>query len=277
MNRRIFSILIVLMSIALIGIIAVQTFWIRNAMIVKREQFDRAINDALSDAVKQLEKKETVYLISKNNSLVQTDSCDFSSFDIKTSISESSDSNNIFVVKCDSVYKNKRSQSVRFELNDDNLDGKNLVKYFKKDSVKYIDDSMCLNIMSDKNDSLKVVIQQIFDDKDKKINIILSEIMHELEFKDIPISQRIDFSEMRKFIDKALHDRDIHTPYYFGIENDGEFFPSDSLKIDIQNPDLYKIKLFSDDVVENKVTLYVLFPDRDNFILKNIGWLLSGS
>ena len=54
--------IIILMLLALIGLIAFQWYWIENAISVKKEQFDRDVNDALQATVKQIEKQEVMFL-----------------------------------------------------------------------------------------------------------------------------------------------------------------------------------------------------------------------
>ncbi len=54
--------IIIVMLLALIGLIAFQWYWIENAISVKKEQFDRDVNDALQATVKQIEKQEVMFL-----------------------------------------------------------------------------------------------------------------------------------------------------------------------------------------------------------------------
>ena len=55
MNRKIFTWLIILMGISILGIIAVQLVWMNNAIRVKNELFNRSVNEALNNTVNKLE------------------------------------------------------------------------------------------------------------------------------------------------------------------------------------------------------------------------------
>ncbi|MDP1620753.1 MAG: HAMP domain-containing sensor histidine kinase [Bacteroidales bacterium] len=66
MNKRILYILIAGICISLIGVIAVQFFWIRNAIQVKEAQFARSVNDALGSVVSKIEARENMSFISRN-------------------------------------------------------------------------------------------------------------------------------------------------------------------------------------------------------------------
>jgi signal transduction histidine kinase len=76
-KRKILSIIIGLICLSLAGIIAVQYFWIRNAIKVRESQFDRSVNDAMGNAVNKLETREDIAFIRSNvmadsvNTLVQ--------------------------------------------------------------------------------------------------------------------------------------------------------------------------------------------------------------
>ncbi len=54
--------IIIVMLLALIGLIAFQWYWIENAISVKKEQFDRDVNDAMQATVKKIEKQEVIFL-----------------------------------------------------------------------------------------------------------------------------------------------------------------------------------------------------------------------
>ena len=58
MNKKLFFALIVLMSLSLIGIIAVQLYWIRNAVEDREAQFSNVITGILSKVTDKIENRE---------------------------------------------------------------------------------------------------------------------------------------------------------------------------------------------------------------------------
>ena len=50
------------MLLALISLIALQWYWIQDAIAVKKEQFDRKVNETLKETARQIEKQEVIYL-----------------------------------------------------------------------------------------------------------------------------------------------------------------------------------------------------------------------
>lgn len=60
MNKKLIILIIVLMSVALIGLMSIQVYWIRNAILVKEAGFVRSVNEAVSNVVLRLEKIEII-------------------------------------------------------------------------------------------------------------------------------------------------------------------------------------------------------------------------
>jgi len=58
MNRRIIIFTIIVMTIALIGLMGIQIYWIRNASAVKEAAFQRSVTDALTKVVYKIERLE---------------------------------------------------------------------------------------------------------------------------------------------------------------------------------------------------------------------------
>ncbi len=66
MKKRTLYFVIGLICLSALGIIAVQLFWIRNAVRVKESQFNRSVNEALGTAVSKLETRENITYLSRN-------------------------------------------------------------------------------------------------------------------------------------------------------------------------------------------------------------------
>ena len=60
MNRKKIYILIALMSLALLGLIGFQLYWIRNAVQLSERQFEQEVQQALTEVVQRLEKQEII-------------------------------------------------------------------------------------------------------------------------------------------------------------------------------------------------------------------------
>ena len=58
MNKKIFAVIVTLMSIALTGIISVQWFWIQTSVDNKERQFSLNVNAALQSVSEQISERE---------------------------------------------------------------------------------------------------------------------------------------------------------------------------------------------------------------------------
>ncbi|HET6557914.1 MAG TPA: hypothetical protein VFG54_11410, partial [Prolixibacteraceae bacterium] len=63
MNKRIFTALIALMGISILGIVIVQLVWMNNAIRVKNELFDRSVSEALTSTTSRLETIQELRMI----------------------------------------------------------------------------------------------------------------------------------------------------------------------------------------------------------------------
>ncbi|MCK3682523.1 HAMP domain-containing sensor histidine kinase [Maribellus sp. YY47] len=70
MNKKLFTGLIVLMGISILGIIAVQLVWMNQAIRVKNEMFERSVNEALIRTVNRL---EDIHNLSVVNEMIFSD------------------------------------------------------------------------------------------------------------------------------------------------------------------------------------------------------------
>lgn len=66
MRKKVLYIIIAFICISLAGIVAVQYFWITNAIQVKEAQFNRSVNEALGAVVNKLETREDIVYLKKN-------------------------------------------------------------------------------------------------------------------------------------------------------------------------------------------------------------------
>src|SRR6186713_1461390 len=64
MNKKFITVIILLLSLSLVGAVALQALWIKNEWQSKRENFDRDVQDALNTVAIRLEKEETASFLS---------------------------------------------------------------------------------------------------------------------------------------------------------------------------------------------------------------------
>ena len=60
MNRRIIIATIIAMTIALVGLLGIQIYWIRSAAAIKEANFRRSVNEAMATVIQKIERTERV-------------------------------------------------------------------------------------------------------------------------------------------------------------------------------------------------------------------------
>ncbi len=65
MNKNSVKIITILASLALLGLIAIQIYWINNAILLGEQRFEQNVNEALNNVVSKMEKQMSASKISK--------------------------------------------------------------------------------------------------------------------------------------------------------------------------------------------------------------------
>ena len=65
MNQKNLKIIIALMSLSVLGLIAIQFYWISIALQLEEEKFNQNVGSALSEVVRLLDKSETARVLVK--------------------------------------------------------------------------------------------------------------------------------------------------------------------------------------------------------------------
>jgi two-component system phosphate regulon sensor histidine kinase PhoR len=287
MNKKNIILIIILMTLALIGLVSLQLYWIKSAIAVEEANFRRSVNEAISIVITKLEKKEINEQFNKNRE--------------KTKLINTIDSLNRLIFKEQQKYPgiDEESQNIYLSANDkknieisswDNINGETTL-YHDTNIVVEEEEDEILN----KNNEIKnrVKIQKV--DIDKSIlndyqNIIIqrdkllrkSALLEDF-FVDIfnlgrfkPIEKRINPYLLDSLIFQELTAKGIKTEYEFGI-----YSPTKGQLI-LQKTGKYKDNLlnrnfayilFPSDVYMNPEYLMLYFPKEKSFLLNQL-WLM---
>ncbi len=112
MNKKLFTGLIVLMGISIVGIIAVQLIWMNNAIRVKTEMFNSGVNKALQQTINRLEDIHNLEVVNEMEFLSDSGrwTHEFENdFDIDEEVHWETDSDSIRVL----INKSQKKRPVR--------------------------------------------------------------------------------------------------------------------------------------------------------------------
>ncbi len=266
MSKRIFVLLIVLMIIALLGIITVQIFWIRSSIELKEEQFSTGVKFALSRVSENIQKREFRDNISRYAPMIdsmqkskESNVRDFVFQQIDTSRNE------VFTFRQSILENNYQSQFSPFE-----ADTVNFRTFLSREETQVEKIEFNSKDFSDLSPKDRMVKVERLDRYDKL----------ELEgiFKNIvsrtPIHDRVSNNEIRMNLDNELRARDINTKFEYGVFSDGVLTKVKSDKFVEQRGYTYKVPLFVTDEESSDYQLLVSFPEKKEYILSTMSWIL---
>ncbi|HBK71885.1 MAG TPA: two-component sensor histidine kinase [Flavobacteriaceae bacterium] len=266
MSKRIFVLLIILMSIALIGIISVQIYWINSSIDIRDKQFTNDVKFALANVSENIQEREINEYYKKYKPIIDSVSQlnglrkkDFYFQQIDTI------NNEIFSFRQSILERNYKSSIPLFE--NDSLTFKTFFGEKEKE-IKKIDISQ--------NDFKNSTPEERIYEVGRLSR--LEAIQYENIFKDIaprqPIYNRISTTEISLNLDNELRERGIDIRFEFGVFGDGLATKVKSLKFNNKNKNSYSVPLFIDNEGGSDYELYVNFPKKNEYILASISNIL---
>jgi signal transduction histidine kinase len=302
MNKKTIILVIALMSVSLAGIIAVQLFWIQNAIVIQKEHFDRKVNDALNDVVGNLEKNENYLLLSDNLDKIGQQ------FDFKISGLDS-------IMK----FRFSMSDSIKGRLTElKGIDKK--LEWLQKDlttsnQIQCFIDSSQNNYFYQTASSGQVVVTSTFTDtspsatsnknpqivyirnkndtthftfnsavkvieRSGELSDMFNKMVVEVESYSVPITQRLGKNYLKNQLKKSLDDKGILDDFEFAVVSGTgkELVPVKSAGFtddDLESP--YRISLFPNDIFQRPNFLLLAFPSQQRHLFGSIFFLLLGS
>ena len=263
LKKSYIPILIVLISFSLIGLVAIQIYWIQNAIELRDTQFRRNVKIALAEVNNVLEREEANERIRRNDLgrkiLTQIDSIsDEKSIHQVWNPTDVSDS---------TVYISK--------------DGQNRLRLVreKKDFV-FPDPMVVAHERPISNNEVKKVSPNYFTDRERKIIAELLTGLMNIEL-DSDILTRYGAQKLDSLLNLHLSEiGGIDASYAFGVFDlfDNPLVLSD----EEQDPEPlldsgYKVRLFPNDFTQPTRYLRVWFPNQESYLVRPLWPLLTSS
>lgn len=291
MNRKKFTGLIIMMLLSIIGIIWVQIVWIRDAVNIQNESFNTAVSVSLTNAANAIESSRRMNFFN-NNMLMDPLSFDDSPGDITGYLSigrYSSDAGNNLSVKI-----TNQSYSGSFDFPIVTRVDKSYTftgdTSFVSDSVTYIvaprDESGRMSVVR-KGEEKNTNSSTVYIRQNEFLGWVRKRSSEFQNMSDKMISEiyqwektlELDKKEVEYTLRQSLAFAGISTPYEYAIIKDGvvqEGTFKKSQKNDFLKSN-YLVGLFPDNIIRQDLILSVIFPERTNYVLGYMVWILGGS
>ena len=262
-----FILIVILMSISLIGIIAVQLYWINNALESKKAQFKNDVQKSLGAATEKVNEREHVEFEKKLKSLL----------DVK-GFADKAELKSFLIEQIDTVTKEKITVGStfleeNFKLPADFLDNDSIIVkriYGKKDfsiSTSYnTPDNLFSNI-----DVKKYSFIKRYTDLEK--SYMEDAFLSSKSLK--PIHDRISNNVLNRTIKEELVKKNIHLDFKYGVYSvDGLATKLKSGYYTINTKESFEYPLFRDAQGNASYYLNVTFPRENEHILSGISSIL---
>ena len=260
MNRKLFKLLIALMSISLLGIIFVQGYWIANSYKNKEDQFTLNVRQVLISVSKSIQLNETQYYYEIYSGLIDTieepDQERFSEliYTIKN------ESNNETFIFSDGILEEDYKLSTCFlDLEIDSIQFKKLIN--KKTTTKIfsgIDGRPNIQSKTESFNRLKDYERNQFENAFRNISA------------KTPIHKRVNSEDIEKLVSKGLEERGLSTNFEFAVYSKDLATKIRSKKFRLNPESTYGVPLFVNDEFRTNYQLYVNFSDKEKFVLSSI-------
>lgn len=267
MNKRLFILLVVLMSLSLIGIIFVQGYWIKKSVEDKEEQFSATITQILnkvSDKIETREVKDYVdgYLKLKD-SIGEPKSSHFRNFFF---VDRDINSNEILLYSHGILEEDYNMASTFFD-NSINTDSTILKGFTSKRTTTVFKEEYGLDGKQyrlnpvqklEKIGGLTSIDKAVFDDVFRE------------NAKMVSIHKRVSRQEIELLLDNELKSSGINIGFEYGIYSRGLPTKVKSPKFKFAKSMLYKAPIFKDSEGNTNFSLLISFPEKKKFLLKSI-------
>ena len=267
MNRRFYTSLVLLMSLSLIGIILMQGYWIYSSWQNKEEEFSLAVNRTLREVVDEIQSRELNDYVYTYQMLIDSiGTPDESNFTDVFLFLDEDQSSNLSTFFAYGILE--EDYNINLPNNLSNRYGDDELKDYK--AVK-----------------TTIVNKNIFDRRENRLNASISKLksvedMDMFKFEkyksafqeyasSLPIHKRTTSREIQALLNQGFNDRNIITPYEFGIySNDLSTKVKSNNYLEEQSGPKYSIPFLYDISSPVKYDLVVSFPDKQEYVLSGI-------
>ena len=267
MNKRLFILLVILMSLSLIGIIFVQGYWIKKSVEDKEEQFSNSVSTVLEKVTDKITRRERNDYFDRYVNIKDTigdlKSSNFKNFFF---IDQDISSDEIHFYSHGILEEEYNIASTFFD--NGNGDDTTTIKNYtsKRFKATYKED-----LGFDGRQSRFTPLEKV-----EKIGGLSSMEISAFEdmfgefAKRVPLHDRVSKQEIELLLERELSNRNINTDYEYGVASKGLPTTVKSRKYSFRKSTPYKSAIFKDAEGNSNYTLMITFPKKKTFLIRSI-------
>lgn len=262
MGKKLFVLLVVLMSLSLVGIIFVQSFFINNSLENEENNFTRSVKRSLSLLSKSIEEMELRDALVKLQPYLNKDTKVDSIKIRQLFITAEDDLSDKTIIHRNTVLEERfKIPSLFFEIDADSF---NISKLTNERVTEFYN-----NTKLDGNTSVEPIQRLVEISSMPNIDKQMYEDTFKSLLKGVPIYKRVTPFQVETLLRRELKDEGVNLNFEFAVYDDDL-----ATKIQTENfersKDNYGIHIFLDNNNESSYTLWVDFPDRKKYLYSSI-------
>jgi len=270
MNKIKYSILVLLMSISLIGIIFVQSFWIKTTLDNRERQFSLNVNQALkavTESIKDREMRDYLAVYQKLiDSIGEPQESQLTS--VFQYINRNQNTNQTFVYSHGILEEDYNITSSLLE--SQSSDTTNIKDYKSLKTTTIIDDAFDREMQ---NMSSIERLQRV-----EKMSLI-DRAKYESVFSDLaklkPIHKRVNNVEIELLLQRELRERDLDLDYDYRVfDGDLATKVGSDRYTNLEGIEKFSMPLFANNKGETNFSLVIGFPNRVSYLRSSISFLI---
>jgi two-component system phosphate regulon sensor histidine kinase PhoR len=267
MNKRLFVLLVIFMSLSLIGIIFVQGYWFKQSVEDKEEQFSNTVTQVLNKVTDKIEARErkdySDRYLSRIDSIGEFKGSNFTNFFF---VNRDVNSDEIRLYE-HGILEEKYNIASTFFDNTNTADSTIIKNFTSKRTTTILKEDFGLDGSSyrlspiqklEKIGGLSAIEKAQFED-------VFSEAA-----KKHPIHQRVSKQEIELRLNQELENRGIDIDYEYGIYSNGLPTKVKSRKFKYSKTGLFEAPVFKDSEGNSDFSLLISFPKKKSFLIREI-------
>jgi signal transduction histidine kinase len=263
MKNKNIVILSIVMGIAILFLVGIQLFWLKNALKDKEKQFDQVILRALSELSTKIEQQDTYDLISGELNIPN-----YSSNSNPTKKNTKTPDKNAENSYRDTIIKLSQQLIIQ-QYN--NTEANNSTPLNTSDNLKTTPgtaNNQQANQNQENSDSTEYNKQIL--EKQKYIDRVLLRM-----FSGTPdIEKRLSAEELETILSEILTDFGIDLNYEYAVSRWNTILAYQSSNFHPDNiSSIYRVKLYPNDYEAQDNYLHIYFPNQKKYIIKSLGFM----
>ncbi len=259
MNKKLFVLLIALMSLSLLGIVFVQGYWISNAYQTKTDQFTINVKQVLLSVAKeiQLQENEAYYQIYSAyiDSIQVPDNATFTELAYRI---QNKATNETYIFTDGILEQDYKLSSGLLNTDMDSIQFTKLTNRKTKTKIsKSIDGITTTETRVESFSRMKDYERKQFEDFVGNVTALT------------PVYKRVDASQINELINKELKERGLNSKFEFAVYSNNLETKVRSKDFKYNEDKTYTVPLFVNEA-KNGYELYVIFSEKEKLVLNSI-------